>query len=39
MTRKTPLYDDHKELGARIVDFAGWLMPVQYKTGLLAEHH
>jgi aminomethyltransferase len=34
---KTPLHDDHVALGARIVPFAGWLMPVQYK-GISAEH-
>jgi len=35
---KTPLYDLHLELGARMVDFAGYAMPVQYPTGILAEH-
>ncbi|MDQ4126974.1 MAG: glycine cleavage system aminomethyltransferase GcvT [Actinomycetota bacterium] len=35
--RRTPLYDEHKELGARLVDFAGWEMPVQY-SGIKAEH-
>src|SRR5215212_9927687 len=35
--RRTPLYDEHKALGARLVDFAGWEMPVQY-TGIKAEH-
>lgn len=34
---KTPLYDNHVALGARMVDFAGWDMPVQYE-GILAEH-
>ncbi len=38
MSERTPLYDVHKALGARMVPFAGYLMPVQYKTGLLAEH-
>src|SRR5579864_8391329 len=38
MGRKTPLFDLHQELGARIVDFGGWDMPVQY-TSQLAEHH
>ncbi len=37
MSQKTPLFDDHVKLGARIVDFAGWQMPVQY-TGLKEEH-
>ena len=34
----TPLYDLHRELGARMVPFAGYDMPVQYPTGILAEH-
>jgi aminomethyltransferase len=37
--RRTPLYDAHKRLGAKLVPFAGWEMPVQYPTGILAEHH
>ena len=37
MARKTPLYDVHRALGARLVDFAGWEMPVQY-TSVIAEH-
>jgi aminomethyltransferase len=39
--RRTPLYDEHKSLGARLVDFAGWEMPVQYggpSGGIKAEH-
>ena len=36
--RRTPLYDAHKALGAKLVPFAGWEMPVQY-AGILAEHH
>jgi aminomethyltransferase len=35
---KTPLAAQHRQLGARMVDFAGWDMPVQYPTGILAEH-
>ena len=35
----TPLNALHLELGARMVPFAGYSMPVQYKTGLMAEHH
>lgn len=35
--RHTPLYEEHKALGARLVDFAGWEMPVQY-AGIKAEH-
>lgn len=37
MLRRTPLYDEHVKLGAKIVDFAGWEMPVQY-TGVIDEH-
>ncbi len=36
--RKTPLYDLHTSLGAKMVPFAGWEMPVQYNTGVMAEH-
>jgi len=35
--RKTPLYDKHVKWGAKIVDFHGWLMPIQYK-GIVSEH-
>ncbi len=37
MPRKTPLYDAHEAAGARIVDFAGWAMPVHFGSQL-AEH-
>ena len=36
---KVPLNDLHIEMGARMVPFAGYSMPVQYPTGLMAEHH
>ncbi len=36
---KTPLFDLHVQLGARMVPFAGYSMPVQYPMGLVAEHH
>ena len=36
--RHTPLHDRHVSLGARMVGFAGYDMPVQYKEGILAEH-
>jgi aminomethyltransferase len=36
--RKTPLYDTHVAAGARMVPFAGYHMPVQYKDGVLKEH-
>ena len=35
--RRTPLYEEHKAAGAKLVDFAGWEMPVQYE-GIRAEH-
>jgi aminomethyltransferase len=35
--KKTPLYDEHTRLGAKMVPFAGWLMPVQY-TSIVEEH-
>jgi aminomethyltransferase len=37
--RRTPLYDAHVRLGAKMVDFGGWQMPVSYPTGILEEHH
>ena len=37
-SRRTGLYDLHVALGARMVPFAGWSMPVQYPMGVLAEH-
>ncbi len=36
---QTPLHALHVELGARMVPFAGYSMPVQYPAGLMAEHH
>jgi aminomethyltransferase len=36
--RKTPLHALHVELGAKMVPFAGYDMPVQYPTGVLKEH-
>ncbi|NBN78951.1 glycine cleavage system aminomethyltransferase GcvT [Microvirga tunisiensis] len=36
--KRTPLYDLHVELGARMVPFAGYDMPVQYPTGIMTEH-
>src|SRR5438105_14990918 len=35
---RTPLYDEHVDLGARMVEFGGWMMPVQYKKGIIEEH-
>jgi aminomethyltransferase len=36
--RRTPLFDEHRALGGRMVPFAGWEMPVQYPSGITAEH-
>ena len=38
MERKTPLYDVHVAEGGKIVPFAGYLLPVQYGTGVIQEH-
>ena len=37
MSRRTPLWDRHHGAGARLVDFAGWEMPIQY-AGIQEEH-
>jgi aminomethyltransferase len=36
--KRTPLYERHLSLDARMVEFAGWEMPVQYPTGIVQEH-
>jgi aminomethyltransferase len=36
--RRTALYHLHVELGGKLVDFAGWSLPVQYPSGIMAEH-
>ena len=36
--KKTPLNAAHRALGAKMVDFGGWDMPVQYPGGIMAEH-
>lgn len=38
MDRKTPLYDEHVKCGGTIVPFGGFLLPVQYETGIKQEH-
>ena len=35
---RTPLYDTHLAMGGRMVEFAGWQMPIQF-TGIIEEHH
>ena len=37
--KRTPLHDIHAALGAKLVPFAGYEMPVQYPTGITAEHN
>ena len=37
-TKRSPLYDHHVALGAKLVDFGGWDMPVAYPSGTVAEH-
>jgi len=37
--KRTPLYSLHCELGGKMVDFAGWEMPVQYPMGIMGEHN
>jgi aminomethyltransferase len=36
---RTALFDAHVALGGRMVEFAGWELPVQYPSGPTAEHH
>ena len=36
--KRTPLVEHHRALGGKMVPFAGWEMPVQYPTGIMAEH-
>jgi len=38
MAKKTALYDRHVALGARMISYEGWLLPVQYPTGPKEEH-
>ena len=39
VNKETPLASKHVVLGARMVPFAGWSMPVQYAEGIIAEHN
>jgi len=36
--KRTPLYEEHRRAGGKIVPFAGWEMAVQYPAGIIAEH-
>lgn len=37
--KRTPLYEEHVRLGAKVIPFAGYLMPVNYPAGIVAEHN
>ncbi len=37
-SKKTPLFALHEQWGGKLVDFAGYQLPIQYKTGILKEH-
>lgn len=39
MCKKTPLYDVHVALKGKMVPFAGYWLPVQYESGIIAEHN
>ena len=36
--KKTPLYDEHVRCGGKMVEFGGYILPVQYRTGVIKEH-
>jgi len=36
--KRTPLYEEHIKLGAKMVEFGGWEMPLNYPPGILTEH-
>src|SRR5207249_3209965 len=38
LLKRTPFYQKHLDLGAKIVEFGGFEMPVQYPKGIIAEH-
>lgn len=39
MLKRTPLYDVYKQYdGVKLIDFGGWELPVQFETGIIAEH-
>lgn len=38
MLKRTPLFEEHLSLGAKMVPFAGWEMPVSYPAEIIAEH-
>ena len=36
--KRSPLHEEHQRLSAKLVEFAGWEMPISYPTGTLSEH-
>ena len=36
--KRTPLYEEHVRLGGKMVEFGGWEMPLNFPSGILAEH-
>src|SRR6476661_3712188 len=38
VAKKTPLYEAHRQAGAKLIDFGGWDMPVSYPAGTIKEH-
>ena len=36
--KRSPLLEEHQRLSAKLVEFAGWEMPISYPTGTLSEH-
>jgi aminomethyltransferase len=38
LEKKTPLYECHVEANGKIVEFGGYLLPIQYETGIITEH-
>jgi aminomethyltransferase len=37
--RRTPLFESHQKLNAKLIDFGGWMMPLHYAAGIIDEHH
>jgi aminomethyltransferase len=37
--KTTPLYEAHRRLGAKMMEFGGWMLPINYPPGILEEHH
>jgi len=37
--KTTPVHQLHNKYGGKMVDFGGWELPIEFKTGIIAEHH